>query len=67
MVAKRLDFLLNFSDLCLRSLADIRACHTRTETKGQKLVHLGQRKSQGLGLLYEPQSVNRCRGECSVT
>ena len=55
---KRLDLLLNVSDFCLSSLADIRACHTRTETKAKKLVHLSQRKSQGLGLLYEPQAVN---------
>jgi hypothetical protein len=63
---KRLDLLLNVSDFCLSSLADIRACHIRTEPKGEKLVHLGQRKSQGLSLLYEPQAVNRCRRECSV-
>ena len=63
---KRLDLLLNLSDFCLGSLADIRACHTRTETKGEKLVHLGQRKSQGLGLFDEPQPINRCGRECSV-
>jgi hypothetical protein len=63
---KRLDLLFNVSDFFLGSLADIRACHTRTETKGEKLVHFGQRKSQGLGLFDEPQPVNRCRRECSV-
>jgi hypothetical protein len=63
---KRLDLLLNVSNFCLSSLADIRACHTGTETKGEKLVHLGQSKSQGLSLLYEPQPVHRCRRECSL-